>query len=51
MRAEIFSNKRPVSLTAPPLIIGFLATENREQIKLGKVEVGSKIAQNHSSNF
>ena len=43
-------NKRPVGLIAPPFTIGFLATENLPKVKLGQVEVGSNIAQNHSSS-
>ena len=33
------SNKRPFGLIAPPLIIGFLAIENRPKVKLGKAGV------------
>ena len=44
-------NKRHVGLIAPPFTIGFLATENLPTVKLGQVEVGSNIAQNHSSRL
>ena len=41
-------NKRPPGLIAPPFTIGFLTTENLPKVKLGQVEAGSNIAQNHS---
>ena len=44
-------DKRPFGLIAPPFTIGFLATENLPKVKLGQVEVGTNIAQNHSSRL
>ena len=44
-------NKRPPGLIAPPFTIGFLTTENLPKVKLGQVEVGSNITQNHSSRL
>ena len=40
--------KRPPGLIAPPFTIGFLTTE---KLKLGQVEVGLNITQNHSSRL
>ena len=41
----------PFGLIAPPFTIGFLVTESLPKVKLGQVEVGSNIAQNHSSSL
>ena len=41
----IYINKRHIGMIAPPLIIGFLATENWPKVKLGHVEVNSNINQ------
>ena len=39
-------HKRPPGLIAPPFTIGFLT-----KVKLGQVEAGSNIAQNHSTRL
>ena len=44
-------NKSPPGLIAPPFTIGFLTTQNLPKVKLGQVEVGSNITQNHLSLF
>ena len=44
-------NKRPPGLIAPPFTIDFLTTDNLPKVKLGQVEVGSNITQNHSSRL
>ena len=41
----LYLNNRPVSMIAPPFIIGFLATENLPKVKLVQVEISSNIAQ------
>ena len=44
-------NKRPPGLIAPPFTIDFLTTKKIPKVKLGQVEVGSNITQNHSSRL
>ena len=44
-------NKRPPGLIAPPFTIGFLTTEKLPKVKLGQVEIGLNITQNHSSRL
>ena len=49
---EVFFHvkKQERGLIGQPFIIGFLAIENWPEAKLGQVDVGSNIAQDHSSN-
>ena len=48
---KLVLDKRPPGLIASPFTIGFLSTENLPKVKLGQVEVGSNINQNHSSRL
>ena len=48
---DTLSDKRPLGLITPPLIINFLATENWRKVKSGQVGVGSNNAENHSSSL